>query len=86
LNAASRFSSAGGTAKFFYLDWCDRFIKEELRIGGYVRYLDDMALWADSTAELSAALRAVRSFLADRLHLAVRSAGLPAPLPDRPGA
>ena len=33
----------------FYLGWFDRYAKETLRLKGYVRYMDDMALWADSS-------------------------------------
>jgi hypothetical protein len=65
----------------FYLGWCDRFIKEQRQIPGYVRYMDDLARWADSAAELSSALSAVRGFLADRLHLAVK----PHPYVNRTG-
>ena len=36
----------------FYLGWFDRFVKESLRVPAYVRYMDDMALWAESMAEL----------------------------------
>lgn len=35
-----------------YLGAFDRFVKEGLRVRGYVRSMDDMALWADSTATL----------------------------------
>ncbi len=35
----------------FYLGWMDRFVKETLRVRGYVRYMDDMVLW-DSGPEL----------------------------------
>ena len=35
----------------FYLGWFDRFAKEKLRVRGYVRYMDDMALWADSSSD-----------------------------------
>ena len=65
----------------FYLGWCDRFIKEERRVPGYVRYMDDMALWAGSTAELSSTLEAMRSFLAERLQLTVK----PEPYLNRTG-
>jgi RNA-directed DNA polymerase len=29
----------------FYLGWLDRFVKETLRVRGYVRYMDDVVLW-----------------------------------------
>ncbi len=36
----------------FYLGWLDRFVKETLRIRGYVRYMDDMVLWHSSREAL----------------------------------
>jgi RNA-directed DNA polymerase len=56
----------------FYLGVCDRFVKEYCRIPGYVRYMDDMALWATSTAELRETQQAVTAFLAERLQLNVK--------------
>ena len=32
----------------FYLGWFDRFVKESLRIRGYVRYMDDCILWSST--------------------------------------
>lgn len=57
------------TSQFFanvFLDPIDHFIKEELRIGGYVRYADDLLLFADDKAELWAAHRRVAERLAQR--------------------
>jgi hypothetical protein len=56
----------------FYLGWFDRFVKEHLQVKGYVRYMDDMALWTDSTREMSACLAAGREFLAGELHLELK--------------
>lgn len=36
----------------FYLGWLDRFVKETLRVRGYVRYMDDMVLWHSSREAL----------------------------------
>lgn len=36
----------------FYLGWLDRFVKETLRVHGYVRYMDDMVFWHSSRAAL----------------------------------
>ena len=36
----------------FYLGWLDRFVKESLRVRGYVRYMDDMVLWHASREAL----------------------------------
>lgn len=56
----------------FYLGWFDRFVKEQLRIRGYVRYMDDMGLWADSKAKLADALVATEGFLRDELRLTLK--------------
>ena len=53
----------------FYLDRFDRFVKEELRFRGYVRYMDDMAIWAGDTASLMRVLDQSAGFLNDRLAL-----------------
>lgn len=55
-----------------YLGAFDRFVKERLRIRGYVRYMDDMAIWANSTQELTDVLSASREFLRDTLELEVK--------------
>lgn len=52
-----------------YLGGLDRLIKEELRIKGYVRYMDDMALWSDSRSSLRSAKTAVDDFLHEELGL-----------------
>jgi hypothetical protein len=36
----------------FYLGWLDRFVKETLRVRGYLRYMDDMVLWHSSREAL----------------------------------
>ena len=46
-----------------YLGLVDHFVKETLRIPGYVRYMDDMALWSDDKGELKCALKAIDEFL-----------------------
>lgn len=53
----------------FYLGAFDRFVKEQLRVPGYVRYMDDMVLWGDSSAELTSHLAACREFLTGELRL-----------------
>lgn len=47
-----------------YLDPLDHFIKRELRCAGYVRYVDDLLLFADDKATLWAWLAALRARLA----------------------
>ncbi|MFM8618648.1 MAG: RNA-directed DNA polymerase [Opitutaceae bacterium] len=43
----------------FYLGPVDRLVREELRMPGYVRYMDDMALWADDKATVLGAFHEV---------------------------
>lgn len=56
-----------------YLDGADHLVKERLRVPGYVRYMDDMVLFADSKAVLWAAHDAVAAFLADERRLSLRA-------------
>jgi hypothetical protein len=55
------------TSQYFanlYLDGLDHFIKETLRIPGYVRYMDDFVLFSSHKQHLRDALTEVQSFLA----------------------
>jgi retron-type reverse transcriptase len=62
------------TSQFFanvYLDPLDHFVKDRLRLPGYVRYVDDFVAFADDPATLRATRSAVIDFLAGlrlRLH------------------
>jgi hypothetical protein len=62
------------TSQFFanvYLDPLDHFVKEQLRLSGWVRYVDDFAAFADDKQTLVAARANVAGFLAGlrlRLH------------------
>jgi retron-type reverse transcriptase len=56
----------------FYLDPLDRFVKETLRIKGYVRYMDDFALWCNSKDELKEVRRKTVAFAFDRLGLELK--------------
>ena len=58
----------------FYLGWFDRFVKERLRCRGYVRYMDDMVLWAETKRELQGDLAAAVAFLGTELGLALKPA------------
>jgi retron-type reverse transcriptase len=55
----------------FYLGCFDRFVKETLRVAGYVRYMDDMALWADGQ-RLKELLRVAEAFLGEELGLELK--------------
>lgn len=56
----------------FYLDGLDRLAKETLRAAGYVRYMDDVMIWGESTSRLRAWLAVIERFLADRLRLSLK--------------
>ena len=56
----------------FYLGWFDRFVKEQLRVKGYVRYMDDMLLWGATTKALLVMLDRCQDFLAQSLHLTLK--------------
>jgi len=52
-----------------YLDGLDHFVKRQLRIAGYLRYLDDFTLFAADPDVLLAARTAISTWLADRRRL-----------------
>jgi retron-type reverse transcriptase len=54
------------------LDRLDHFVKEGLRIRGYVRYMDDFVLFGERKEALSEALRTVGAFLTETLHLCLK--------------
>lgn len=56
----------------FYLGWLDRFVKEQLRVRGYVRYMDDFVLWGDCREELKEQWQSCRDFLWDELKLELK--------------
>lgn len=54
------------TSQYFanhYLSGLDHYIKEQLRIKAYVRYMDDMALWDDDKEVLKQARRKIKEFV-----------------------
>jgi hypothetical protein len=53
-------------------DRLDHHVKEVLRIPGYVRYMDDFALFAGDKARLVAAHDEVRAFLREHLRLELK--------------
>jgi len=57
----------------FYLGWFDRFVKEQLRVKGYVRYMDDCALWGESSVEMRAWLEDAHGFLFAQLGLDLKA-------------
>lgn len=58
------------TSQYFanhFLSSLDHFIKEQLKIRAYVRYMDDMILWHSDKRRLKDALCEIESFVRDRL-------------------
>ncbi len=58
------------TSQYFanhFLSGLDWYIKQELSIPAYVRYMDDMVLWHNDKSVLLYAHKAIESFVADRL-------------------
>lgn len=63
------------TSQYFanhFLSDLDHFIKEELRIKAYVRYMDDLVLWHQDKEVLVGALNTINSFVEDRLHCTLK--------------
>lgn len=58
----------------FHLGWFDRFVKESLRMRGYVRYMDDLVLWGDDRRSLGDAQARCREHLAASLGLEFKPA------------
>ena len=55
-----------------YLDGLDHTVKEQWRFRGYIRYMDDIVLWADDKADLWWALSSVRAWLETQRRLALK--------------
>jgi retron-type reverse transcriptase len=60
----------------FYLGGLDRLLLERCRVGGMVRYMDDVVWWCDDRTAAREALAAARAFLRDDLRLAVKEPAL----------
>jgi hypothetical protein len=60
----------------FYLGWFDHFVKNELRIKGYVRYMDDCIIWDSSFSALRQVLKRCQLFLHDELKLETKPKSL----------
>lgn len=56
----------------FHLGWFDRFVKERLRVRGYVRYMDDCVLWSDSSNQLRELSAACDEYLSKELGLTLK--------------
>ena len=60
------------TSQFYsnlYLDSVDKFIKHELKIKYYVRYVDDMVILSENKSELQSSIVKINEFLSDEKEL-----------------
>jgi RNA-directed DNA polymerase len=63
------------TSQYFanhYLGLLDHFVKEELRVRRYTRYMDDFLLWSSSREQLRVFHRRIEDFLEEKLALAIK--------------
>lgn len=63
------------TSQYFanhYLATADHFIKEQLKIKAYVRYMDDMVLWHQDKAQLLEAGNRLSHFISTQLKLVLK--------------
>lgn len=58
----------------FYMNGLDHFVKHELRVKGYIRYMDDLLLFGPDSAGLTRRKDAIAGYLQDRLRLALHPA------------
>lgn len=66
-----------------YLGELDHHLKERCNIKAYLRYMDDMVIFADDKRQLHKALGVIEEFIASDLHLSLKpSATLIAPLTE----
>jgi len=56
----------------FYLGWFDRVVKETWRLPGYVRYMDDMAIWSRDRSELRRTEERAGEWLREELGLELK--------------
>jgi hypothetical protein len=71
------------TSQFFanlYLNELDQYVKHRLKVRCYVRYMDDMLLFAEKKEQLQEWEEAIRSFARDRLRLELHPSGGPGPV------
>ena len=74
------------TSQFFanlYLNELDQYVKHTLKARHYVRYMDDMLLFADDKGELLGWEAETRAFVGERLRLELHESG--GPVPTRAG-
>lgn len=63
------------TSQYFanhYLSCLDHYIKEQLHISGYVRYMDDMLLFSDEKTDLYNKVQLIEKYLNNNLELKIK--------------
>jgi RNA-directed DNA polymerase len=56
----------------FYLSQLDHFLKDRLRVKGYIRYMDDFIVFADEKDKLNDLLKVIGEFLRNKLDLELK--------------
>jgi RNA-directed DNA polymerase len=56
----------------YFLGLADHFIKEQQRAKAYVRYMDDMVIWANDLARLNVLVKEFENFLSQKLLCALK--------------
>lgn len=67
------------TSQYFsnhYLAGLDHFVKEQLNIKGYVRYMDDLVLWHNNLQTLKRAQSGIQDYLMEKCQLTLKPAVL----------
>lgn len=63
------------TSQYFanhYLAYADHYLKETLQASAYVRYMDDMVIWANDKAQLMEAGRKFQAYISETLLLTLK--------------
>ncbi len=63
------------TSQYFanqYLCGLDHFVKEDLNVGGYIRYMDDMLVFGNDREALARQTGEIRKFLSEKLLLGLK--------------
>lgn len=58
-----------------YLDALDHFVKEELQVKRYIRYMDDFVLWSNEKSSLQTYHQKIKEFLQEKLQLQLKEKG-----------
>lgn len=56
----------------FYLDGLDHYVKRDLKVQGYLRYMDDFVLFSDNAAQLEAFRRQITAWLTRERRLTLK--------------